>query len=354
MRNRRSWLGAGLGLGVWFGVSAAVGGWRDVLDVPASVTPLALRGLYNGLCRAGERIVAVGQRGHIMLSDDLGDSWRQAEVPVSSDLVAVHFPDPMHGWAVGHDAVVLHTKDGGQSWALQLDGRTLGRHLQGVDWAAAFGLDQEAVAKWEGEAQRFAEQGPENPFLAVWFDDPLQGYVVGAFGLALRTFDGGVTWQPCMPLLDNPKALHLYGVQRLQGALHAVGEQGLLLRENAAGRWVSVSLPYEGTLFGMSGQGNALLVHGLRGNLWRSQDGGAQWTAVPLGLAVGLPASTVHTNEWLAVVSQAGHVMLSRDQGASFQPVIKERPTPAAALVAASDTRLVVAGPRGLKVIDLR
>lgn len=353
MWSRRSWLGAGLGLGAWLGVSAAGSGWRDVLDVPATVTPLAQRGLFNGLARAGERVVAVGQRGHIVWSDDRGDTWQQAQVPVSSDLVAVHFPDARHGWAVGHDAVVLHTQDGGQTWTLQLDGRSLGRYLQGVDWAAAFGLDAEAAATWEGEAQRFAEQGPENPFLAVWFDDPRQGCIVGAFGLALRTRDGGASWQPFMPLLDNPKALHLYGVQRIQGVLHAVGEQGLLLRENAAGRWAAVPLPYAGTLFGLSAQGGALLVHGLRGNLWRSQDGGAQWVAVPLGVAVGLPASTAHAHQWLAVVSQAGHVLLSRDQGASFQPVSPERPLPAAAVVAASDTRLVLAGPRGLQALDL-
>lgn len=354
MWSRRSWLGAGLGLGAWACVSAAGSGWRDVLDLPATATPLAERGLFNGLARAGERVVAVGQRGHILWSDDRGDTWQQAQVPVSSDLVAVHFPDARHGWAVGHDAVVLHSQDGGQTWAVQVDGRSLGKHLQGVDWGAAFGLGAEAAATWGAEAQRFAAQGAENPFLAVWFDDAQQGYAVGAFGLAMRTRDGGATWQPFMPLLDNPKALHLYGIQRLQGRLHAVGEQGLLLRETAAGnRWQVMPLPYGGTLFGLAGQGNALVVHGLRGNLLRSQDGGTQWAAVPLGVAVGLPASATHAEQWLAVVSQAGHVLLSRDQGASFQPVAQERAMPAAAVVAASANRLVLAGPRGLRAVDL-
>ena len=47
-------------------------GWRDVLDTPAAKSPLAARALLNGLARAGTRIVAVGQRGHIVYSDDAG------------------------------------------------------------------------------------------------------------------------------------------------------------------------------------------------------------------------------------------------------------------------------------------
>src|SRR5512144_624546 len=95
--------------------------WRDVLDTPAAQSPLAARGLLNGLARAGQRIVAVGQRGHVLYSDDAGKTWKQATVPVSSDLVAVSFPDATHGWAVGHDGVILHTDDAGVTWTRQLD-----------------------------------------------------------------------------------------------------------------------------------------------------------------------------------------------------------------------------------------
>jgi photosystem II stability/assembly factor-like uncharacterized protein len=37
-----------------------------------------------GMARAGERLVTVGQRGHILYSDDSGKHWQQAVVPVSS------------------------------------------------------------------------------------------------------------------------------------------------------------------------------------------------------------------------------------------------------------------------------
>ena len=106
--------------------ATADAGWRDVLDTPALKSPLAQRALINGLARSGERLVAVGQRGHVLLSDDQGKSWRQAEVPVSSDLVAVAFPSADQGWAVGHDGVVLRSTDAGATWTRALDGRQAG------------------------------------------------------------------------------------------------------------------------------------------------------------------------------------------------------------------------------------
>src|SRR5438132_998561 len=80
--------------------TGATQGWLDVLDAPAQKSPLAVQGLFNGLALAGTRVVAVGQRGHILYSDDAGKRWQQADVPASSDLVAVHFPSPQSGWAV--------------------------------------------------------------------------------------------------------------------------------------------------------------------------------------------------------------------------------------------------------------
>src|SRR4029453_7009044 len=102
--------------------ATANSGSRDVLDTPAIKTPLAARALLNGLARARERIIAGGQRGHVLFSDDGGKSWQQAAVPVSSDLVAVSFPNATTGWAVGHDGVVLRSTDAGTSWTRQLDG----------------------------------------------------------------------------------------------------------------------------------------------------------------------------------------------------------------------------------------
>jgi photosystem II stability/assembly factor-like uncharacterized protein len=302
----------------------------DVLDTPAVLAPRAASGLFNGLARAGDRIVAVGQRGHILYSDDAGSSWKQASVPVSSDLVAVTFPTPAKGWAVGHDGVILNTSDAGATWKRQLDGRAL-QHVLGY------------------QDKRLAEQGPENPFLDVWFADPRTGFVVGAFNLILHTADGGASWQPWLDRTDNPKALHLYAIRQAGGAVYIAGEQGLLMRlDAAAGRFRAVQTPYQGTFFGVIGSPSSVVAYGLRGNAFRSVDGGKTWSKVETGLQVGITGGAEHEGR-LVLVSQAGHLLVSRDNGASFAPVKVERAAPGAAVVGTHAGAVVVAGPRGLR-----
>ncbi|HSX69522.1 MAG TPA: YCF48-related protein, partial [Pseudomonas sp.] len=257
-------------------------GFVDVLDSPAQMSPLAQHGLLVGLASAGERLVAVGQRGHILHSDDHGRSWQQARVPVSSDLVAVHFPTARHGWAVGHDGVVLHSADGGASWQRQFDGRQVGPVLLNHYRALARSKPgDETVAVLVREAQRMTEEGADKPFLDVWFESERVGYIVGAFNLIFRTEDGGNSWTPWLERTDNPGALNLYAIRPAGGELFIAGEQGLLLKlDRSSGRFVPSPTPYAGSFFGILGTPEVALVFGLRGNVFRSVDAGASWSQV--------------------------------------------------------------------------
>lgn len=327
---------------------------RDVLDIPAAKSPLAQRALLNGLANAGQRIVAVGQRGHVLTSDDAGRNWKQAEVPLSSDLVAAAFPTATTGWAVGHDGVVLRSTDAGATWVRQLDGRQAGAAMVEHYGRQATPADPTMAVALE-EAKKFAAQGAENPLLDVWFDNESTGYVVGAFGLILRTNDSGKTWQPLLHAIDNPKALHLYAVRGIAGEIYVAGEQGLLARlDRTSGKFHSIELPYKGTLFGVVGNAGVVLVHGLRGTALRSTDGGRSWQAVDTRLQVGLTGSTVAADGRIVIVSQAGHILVSSDDGASFKPAKVDRPIPAAAVIAAGRDAVVVAGPRGVALLPLQ
>jgi photosystem II stability/assembly factor-like uncharacterized protein len=338
--------------------AAAQTGWRDVLDTPAVKSPLAAHALLNGLARAGQRIVAVGQRGHVVLSDDDGKSWQQADVPVSSDLVAVSFPAASVGWAVGHDGVILRSTDAGATWVRQLEGKATGATM--VDYytraaSAASAADAKRADAMVEEAKRFAAQGAENPLLDVWFENETSGFAVGAFGLILRTDDGGKSWQPWLHAVDNPKALHLYSVRAVGPDVYISGEQGLLLKlDRAAQRFRAVELPYQGTLFGVVGNSRVALVYGLRGTVLRSVDGGRQWQPVATGLQVGLTASTIDADGRIIIVSQAGHLLISRDDGATFEAIKVDRPLPAAAVTAPRRDTVVVAGPRGVQPLPVK
>ena len=341
----------------WAVQPAQPAGWHDVLDTPAMKSPLASRTLLNGLATAGSRVVSVGWRGQIVYSDDAGKSWKQAEVPVSSDLVAVTFPDEKNGWAVGHDGVVLHTADAGQTWTVQLDGRKLGALMVSYYEREAPALTADDPKRADlllDDAKRFETQGAENPFLDVWFRDASEGFVVGAFGLALHTSDGGRTWEPLEHVIDNPKGLHLYAVRGIGADTYIVGEQGLLLKqEHGDTRFRAVELPYKGTLFGITGNARSLIAYGLRGTALRSTDGGHSWQQTPTGLQVGLTAGIQQDDGRIVLVSQAGHILSSTDDGASFKAVTTERTVPAAAVAAPAKGTLVIAGPRGAQSLQL-
>ncbi|MFI8608099.1 WD40/YVTN/BNR-like repeat-containing protein [Pseudomonas sp. NPDC077649] len=331
-------------------------GFVDVLDTPAQISPLAQHGLLLGLAEVGERLVAVGQRGHILYSDDRGQSWRQASVPVSSDLVAVQFPTPSHGWAVGHDGVVLHSADGGSSWQRQFDGRRVGPvMLEHYRELARANPDDEALAALVGEAQRMTEEGADKPFLDVWFESERVGYIVGAFNLIFRTEDGGHSWTPWMERTDNPSALNLHAIRPAGGELFIAGEQGLLLKlDRASGRFQSSPTAYAGSFFGLLGKPGVALVFGLRGNVFRSVDAGASWDQVETDLPVSITAGSVLADGRLALLSQAGHLLLSRDDGASFQLQPQTAMAPVAAALASGPQALVLVGTRGVRQLPVQ
>ncbi|HKY90879.1 MAG TPA: YCF48-related protein [Nevskiaceae bacterium] len=330
--------------------SATTAEFTDPLEAPAIETTLAAQDVTNALARAGERIVAAGNRGHVLVSDDAGTTWRQARVPLSSDLTALSFPDAHNGWAVGHDGVVLATRDGGSSWTRQLDGRVIGP-LLGNYYAdpATPGLDDAARVRFQDDAQRIADEGPDKPFLDVWFEDAQHGFAVGAFNLILETTDGGTRWTPWLHRTDNPRNLHLYAIRPAGGTLYIAGEQGLLLRlDRAANRFRAVELPYRGTLFGVTGDAAGVTVFGLRGNAWRSADGLTAWTRIDTQVEVSLTAAAVDARGRTLLASQTGHLLALGAEGAATALQLEDR-VPASAVLALPDGKFVIGGAAGLR-----
>lgn len=334
----------GLGLALLSG-HASAGEFIDVLDLPAQRTALALNGPLAAITRAGERLVVVGQRGHILYSDNDGQDWQQAEVPLSSDLTAVRFPTPREGWAVGHDGVVLHSADAGEHWTRQLDGRAIGQLM--LDYYTTHPqADNETLLE---QARRMKEEGADKPFLDLWFRDAQEGFVIGAFNLILHTRDGGRSWEPWNQRIDNPQSLHLTAIVAVGDELFIVGEQGLLLRlDRQSERFVALDSPYKGTFFGVLGKPGLLFAYGLRGNAVRSVDGGASWSAVSTGLPVSLTAASQDADGDLYLFSQAGQGLISRDDGATFKPLAVAQRTPVTGALVSGDSLLLV-GSRGLQ-----
>jgi photosystem II stability/assembly factor-like uncharacterized protein len=243
-------------------------------------------------------------------------------VPVSTDLTSVRFVSPARGWAVGHDGVVLATTDGGRSWVKRLDERDLGPLAL-------------------------------RSFLDVWVADEQTGFAVGAFNLLGRPDDGGMRWRAWLDRTENPKGLHLHAIARVAGDVWIAGEQGLLLRLDREGqRFRAVAVPYGGSFFGVTGTERTVLVFGLGGNAFRSQDRGATWEQVDTGVHDSITGAATTPDGRIVLVTQAGQVLVSADDGRRFRLVA--RGPPAAAVAASGASALVLVGAGGVRVETLR
>lgn len=280
---------------------------------PAVIAPLAKQSLMLAATRAGDRLVAVGDRGHILLSDDNGRQWRQVPVPANAALTGVSFVDARNGWAVGHDAVILHSGDGGESWQVQ-----------------------------------HAAPDLEQPLMDVLFSvDGRHGIAVGAYGLYLETADGGVTWNSRTISDDD---FHFNAVRAPTPETRLiVGEAGTLLFSGDAGAtWVKQESPYRGSFFDALVLGpRSFLAYGLQGNILRTDDGGTSWTEIDSGTTAGLMGGAVLANGSVVLVGAQGSVLTSGDGGRTFAAIKRADRVALAAAIQAADGSVILLGESG-------
>lgn len=343
VQRHRPWL-----VGALTAIAAAQAGAApnhfDPLSQPAVLSSRAQSGVLLSVARAGDRLVAVGERGTILLSDDQGQSWQQAASPVSVSLTRVSFTDAQHGWAVGHGQVVLATQDGGKSWTRQLDGVQAAK----LELDAVNGHPQ-ASEEQRKQAQRLVDQGPDKPFLDVHFFDAQRGLVVGAYGAIFATQDGGKTWRSRRADVPNPTGRHLNHLLVQGPSVYLAGEQGALFHAAAPdAAFKPIQTPYAGTFFGIfaSSQGD-LLAYGLRGNVWRNAAGSETWDKVNTPAPVTITAATRLSDGRLVLVDEAGKLLLSADGGRSFAAVRLKQAASFTDVVQARDGSLVMSSARG-------
>ena len=283
----------------------------------AEPAPLVERSLLLDVASAGKRLIAVGERGHVLLSEDGGSTWTQVPAPTRSMLTAVVMVDEIHSWIVGHDAVILYSADGGRTWT---------RQFFAPDWEA--------------------------PLFDVWFANTNHGLAVGAYGLVLETHDGGRSWTRRSIDENEP---HFYAITNApDGTLYLVGEFGAAFLSRDRGQtWVALNSPYKGSFFGALALSDGTLVaFGLRGNLYRSENSGLYWRQVETGTTASLMSGLDLTDGTIVIVGLSGSLLVSRDGGNSFTPTRHTTRQGIAAVTELGHGRLLVVGEAGLTRIN--
>ncbi|WP_229211661.1 MULTISPECIES: YCF48-related protein [unclassified Duganella] len=324
----------------------------DVLERPAIPSVKAAGSVLLAITTAGtgRRLVAAGERGIILWSDDRGLGWHQASVPVSVSLTALRFINGQDGWALGHSGILLRTRDGGKNWSKQLDGKQAAALM-----LAAVKADSRSGRQALADAERLVAEGANKPWLDLHFFDARHGLLVGAFGLLFATDDGGQSWQAAPGRIDNPKAKHLYAVAGHGDACLIAGEQGALYYSDNRGQSFSAAdAGYQGSYFGgLALSPRALLAFGMRGNVRWSDDAGASWHRSDLGTTASISAGLRLRDGALLLADDTGQLYRSTDGGKRFDHIAPPQPSPFTAIAQADDGSLLLAGVRGITRIAL-
>lgn len=282
---------AGAALCVSAAVSAQPAGTvANWTAIPAHAWPAPAHMMLMDAARAGSRLVAVGEHGVIVYSDDEGKSWRQArKVPVSATLCAVTFTDAEHGWAVGQWGVILATSDGGETW-----------QKQRIDIST------------------------DQPLFSVIFTSANDGIAVGLWSLMLATHDRGKTWtkvampRPSGASKADRNLYHIFADR--QGALYIDSEQGMVLKSIDGGaNWTYLATGGKGTLWaGVALSDGRIVVGGLLGSLFQSSDGGKTWSRLNAGTKSSI-TDLIGARNGLLGVGLDGLVLKQRAGATSFE-----------------------------------
>jgi photosystem II stability/assembly factor-like uncharacterized protein len=260
-------------------------------------------------------------------------------------LTAVFFADAEYGWAVGHDETILNSADGGKTW----------------------------------KRSHFAPEA-QQPLLDVWFANRVSGIAVGAYGAYFTTNDGGRTWASAKFAAPSRVATHDgalsealsegrgggdegepppdYHLNRIVGVgnrLYVAAEGGQLYRSDDRGaHWRALPSPYEGSFFGLVPiRGDGLLAFGLRGNLFRSADGGETWAKLESHTTAMLTDGITINDLRVVIGGLAGVLLVSGDGGETFRLLQQEDRKGVAALLPGPAGTVIVAGEGGVRIIPL-
>lgn len=275
-----------LGILVSLVVADAWADYEDPVRLPAIKMEAAKTSLILDVAKAGERVVGVGERGHVLFSDDLGNSWKQSTVPTRMQLNSVQFVSNETGFAVGEDQVIIKTDDGGVNWELVFEGSQSEIH---------------------------------GPFLDLLFTDSTSGYAVGVFNKLWRTVDGGLNWQNWEVNIDNVDEWHLIAIAATgeqKDRIYIASEMGILFRSVDGGEsFEALQTAHDGSFHGVLARRTAagddqLVLFGVGGELWTTNDSGKSWNNVETQTEAGLAGGSWQADGSAVIVGADGVVLL--------------------------------------------
>jgi len=256
--------------------------FADTSPRSALVLPLAKKAVFLDLVSNDQSVIAVGERGIILKSDDSGVTWVQVKSPVDVTLTGITFSSKKSGWIVGHESTILKTTDGGNSWE---------------------------ISRYQPEDERF--------YMSVNFMTADRGYVLGTDGELWVTEDGGNSWGLTVLSVEEWYQNHLFAIEKISNTSLVVGERGGIFTKGIEQKdWLTISSPYEGSFFGVNKVGEDFLVFGMSGNLYLLNSRTLEWVKINTNTdQFLLESASIDANGGVLVVGRGGIILIVNDKG---------------------------------------
>jgi photosystem II stability/assembly factor-like uncharacterized protein len=284
--------GVAVGSGLWYtGDGGAT--WSQTSNAPGD--PFLSR-----VAISGGAYVAVGTAGTVLRSTDQGASWSSVASGLVADLMDLAFDGAGHGVTLSAGTAYAVTTDGGLSWTVA----DFGAAVPGLPQSVAFtGPGQAVVLFSSGWVLRSSDGGAtwsETAAEPAWptavsygalrlrFKDASLGLAFGDFGVVVRTTDGGATWTQ---ITGGGYYDGLDAVRFSAGGVGLAAGPGPAVRRSVDGgaTWSSFPIVDPGNPGGdlryvgdLAFAGTTAFAAAGQGRVYRSDDGGQNWTTAYL------------------------------------------------------------------------
>ena len=285
-------------------------------------TPIVIQAQKSALfdlARFDSKLIAVGERGLVMQSTDEGKTWSGALTPVSRTLNSVLYLGDKIGIAGGHGGTMVRTEDNGATWT----------------------------------QVKIANIGTDSILgLTALSDGRVLAY--GSFGMYMESTDKGKTWIR-KKVISETFERHISKIAEIgPGKLLLVGETGTLaISSDLGATWKELESPYaatgsdgvKGSLFGvMRLNDGSVMIYGMRGHAYRSTDGAATWTLIPVTATNTFNGGSVAADGKIVLTGNNGMIATSADNGVSLTLQYTKDGHPLGQAMVAKDGALIYVG----------
>ena len=232
---------------------------------------------------------AVGYHGKMLKTTNSGENWFNQDSRTTQDLSSVFFANKDTGWAVGYSSEFIKTTNGGDYWLTHYELTNNPANLNSIiftdnntGWAVGGQLgDGWSYKTTNGGINWVNSVGSNNLFEEVFFVNKNTGWIVGYNGTILKTTNGS-NWVS-QSSGTTSILTKVYFINENTGWVAGTygGFTEILKTTNGGTNWISKTITSTGgslnSLFFINiGTGWAV-----GSDIYKSTDGGMNWTIVP-------------------------------------------------------------------------